>query len=76
MVRRRWARFAVATFNAWDDACEALCDLRVAGVDPETFSFLGLRTAMTGATKHRLELRLRELTLTMAGEPVCRASPV
>jgi hypothetical protein len=71
MARRRSARFAVGTFNGWDDACEALRDLRVAGVDPETFSFLGLRTRMTGARKHNLKLRLCELTPTTAGERVC-----
>jgi hypothetical protein len=74
---RRWSvRFAVGTFNTWDGACEALRDLRVAGVDPETLSFLGLHRTMTGARKHSLELRLRELTLTKVGEPVfCTAGP-
>jgi hypothetical protein len=71
-MARRWSvRFAVGTFNTWDGACEALRDLRVAGADPETLSFLGLHRTMAGASKHSLELRLRELTRTTAGEPVC-----
>ena len=77
-MARRWSvRFAVGTFNTWDGACEALRDLRVAGVDPETLSFLGLHRTMAGARKHSLELRLRELTLTKVGEPVfCTAGPL
>ena len=71
MARRRSARFAVGTFSTWDGACAALRDLRVAGVDAKTLSFLGLHRTMADATKHRLELQLRELTLTSAGEPVC-----
>ncbi len=71
-MARRWSvRFAVGTFNTWDGGCEALRDLRVAGADPETLSFLGLHRTMAGASKHSLELRLRELTRTTAGEPVC-----
>jgi hypothetical protein len=71
MARGRPARFAVGTFTALDGVCEALRDLRVAGVDAKTLNFLGLHRTMAGATKHRFELRLRELTLTRAGERVC-----
>jgi hypothetical protein len=71
MARLRSARFAVGTFNTWDGVCEALRDLRVAGVDLNTLSFLGLHRAMAGAGEHSLELQLRVLTLTKAGEPVC-----
>jgi hypothetical protein len=58
MARRRSARFAVGTFSTWDGVCEALRDLRVAGVDAKTLSFLGLHRTMAGATKHSIELQL------------------
>jgi hypothetical protein len=54
-----------------------LRDLRIAGVDAKTLSFLGLQRTMAGATKHGIELQLRELALTKAGEPVlCTAGPL
>lgn len=69
-MARPSARLAFGTFDTWDGASEALRDLRVAGVDPTTLSFLGLRCTLIGARKHSLELQLRELILTKAGEPV------
>jgi hypothetical protein len=57
VVARQSARFAVGTFDTWDGACEALRDLRVAGVDPTMLSFLGLRHTIAGAVKHRCAAR-------------------
>jgi hypothetical protein len=67
-------RFAVASFESWQQLRHALEDLRGRGLSPDSFNCLALKHVLTGQavpTIADVRVRVEELVFSEIREPIC-----